>query len=131
MNEHLFLAHKHLQTNSCVFTSTRPRLLLSRNQQASSWVHFQLQFTSIQDGVNALGKGHTCPSHLSKVLLTAASRLVRWAFLGVLWRAVVQRVPFLCLSLLGDRLCGVLGFVPACYVSNSSTLQTFRDASLL
>ena len=58
-------------------------------------------------------------------------RLVRWTFLGVLWKTVVQRVRFLRLSLLGDRLCGVLGFVPACNVSNSSTLQTFWDAGLL
>ena len=41
------------------------------------------------------------------------------------------RFLFSCLSPPGDWWCHVLGFMPACSVSSSSTLQTFWDASHL
>ena len=41
-------------------------------------------------------------------------------------------IPLFCASLPSDRGCdGVLGFVPGDSVSNSATLQIFRDASHL
>ena len=40
---------------------------------------------------------------------------------------IVERFLFPHLSPPGDRWCDVLGFVPACSVSSSSTIQTFQD----
>ena len=88
------------------------------------------QFSSIQDGIHALGKAHKS----SQCCLWNSSNTgqIDDVPFSSLSRKIVERFLFLRLSLPpGDRWCGVFGFVPAGNVSRSSTLQIFRDATHL
>ena len=96
-----------------------------------------VQFSSVQEGIDALGKAHmrSIPSlsDVSPILplkrFQCSSDWRRPSL--VLSRKIVWRFLFQRLSPPGDQWYDVLGFLPAGSVSSFSTLQIFREASNL
>ena len=85
-----------------------------------------VQFSSVQDGIYALGKAHL--SGVSPMLPLKQFQCWSdwWHPFLIFSRKMVERFLFLRLSPPGDRWCNVLGSV-----SSSSTLQIFQDATHL
>ena len=107
---------------------------LSDRRQKEDSLHL---FSSVQDGIYALGKAHRC---FTPFLRRFANVTFETVPLFVWLRMALSRPSkkiissfnlFPCLSPPGDWWCDVRGFVPAGSASSFSTLQIFREASHL
>ena len=111
------------------------RPVQSRRVVAMTWPY---QFSSVQNGIHALGKAHTI-MHSTPSLRGSPNVAFETVPVFVSLTMVVCRpfkkdrlaLPFCTPLSSRHQWCDVLGFMPARNVSSFSTLQIFREASHL